>query len=342
LIKLFKECNLNITIQTNIYTVDFLDTQFNLRNMSFKPYRKPNNDPIYINKDSNHPPSVLKELSKSIGKRISEISSNQTIFNESIGLYEDALKRSGFNEKLEYVERVSLNQVEKNEKKKRKRKILWFNPPFSKNIKTKIGKVFLNLLKKHFPKNNKLYKIFNRNNVKLSYSCMRNMGAIISAHNKAILNKSERVQSCNCRVKLNCPLQNKCLTQKVIYKADVENDIDTEKKFYIGLTEGSFKTRYSNHKKSFTHQKYQKETELSKYIWELKEQQKDPSVNWSVIKVVNTKSFANYCKLCLMEKLYIIKSLDNKSMLNKRSELVSKCRHQNQLLLKNYKNDSND
>ena len=141
---------------------------------------------------------------------------------------------------------------------------------------------------------------------------------------------------------MNCPLQNKCLTEKVIYKAEVENDIDTEKKYYIGLTEGSFKERYSNHKKSFTHKKYQKETELSKYVWKLKEQQKHPSVIWSIIKVVNTKCSSKYCKLSLMEKLYIIKSLDDINMLNKRSELVSKCRHQNKFLLKNYKDDSND
>ena len=166
------------------------------------------------------------------------------------------------------------------------------------------------------------------------------MGAIISAHNKSILNKNDPIKSCNCRVKLNCPLEHKCLTSKVIYKAVVENNVDTEKKFYIGLTESSFKERYNNHKKSFKHKKYEKETELSKYIWELKEQNKIPSVKWSVIKNVNSKASANYCKLCLMEKLYIIKSLDNKDMLNTRSELISKCRHQNKYLLKNFKYDT--
>ena len=342
IISLFKECNLNITIQTNVHIVDYLDTQFNLRNMTFRPYRKPNNDPIYINKNSNHPTNVLKQLPKAIGKRISEISSCKDIFDSSIGLYEKALKESGFNEKLVYQEKVIINEEEKDEKKKRKRNIIWFNPPFSMNVKTNIGRIFFKLMNKHFPKNNQLYKIFNKNNVKLSYSCTRNMGKIISAHNNSIVNDKNPTYSCNCRNKAECPLTNKCLTRSVIYKAVVQNEIDEETKFYLGLTENSFKERFNNHKKSFKHKRYEKESELSKYIWELKEQNKSPSISWSIVKKVNSKPINNFCKLCLMEKLYIIKSLDNKNMLNKRSELISKCRHQNKMLLSNYKHDSND
>ena len=71
IIQQFKECNLAITIQTKLFVVNFLDVQLSLKNMSCKPYGKPNNDPVYINKDSNHPPSVLKQVPISIGKRIS-------------------------------------------------------------------------------------------------------------------------------------------------------------------------------------------------------------------------------------------------------------------------------
>ena len=88
--------------------------------MSFKPYHKPNNNPVYINKDSNHPPSVIKELCKSIGKRISDISSDEIIFNESVGLYENALKASGFNEKLEYHEKSrNKSRCERNKEKEK-------------------------------------------------------------------------------------------------------------------------------------------------------------------------------------------------------------------------------
>ena len=69
----------------------------------------------------------------------------------------------------------------KNDNKQRKRKIIWYNPPYSANIKTNIGKTFLNLIKnKHFPKTNKLHKTFNRNTVKISYNCMSNIPSIIS------------------------------------------------------------------------------------------------------------------------------------------------------------------
>ena len=122
----------------------------------------------------------------------------------------------------------------------------------------------------------------------------------------------------------------------------MENNVDDEKRFYIGITEHSFKKRFSNHKKSFNLKKYEKETELSKYIWKLKEDGKSPSIKWSIVKRVNSTPNKSFCKLCLMEKLFIIKYLDDNNMLNKRSELISKCRHQNKTLLCNFKNDSND
>ena len=114
LIRLFKQDNLSITIETNIRTVNFLETTFNIMNNTYKPYRKPNDEPLYINKHSNHPPSVLRQLPKSISKRISEISSSQEIFKQSVPIYEKALKDSGFNEKLLYKYENTLN--EQNEK----------------------------------------------------------------------------------------------------------------------------------------------------------------------------------------------------------------------------------
>ena len=59
--------------------------------------------------------------------------------------------------------------------KQLKRKIIWFNPLFSKNVATKVGQYFLNLTDKHFPRDNKFPKIFNRKIVKVSYSCMSNI-----------------------------------------------------------------------------------------------------------------------------------------------------------------------
>ena len=220
-------------------TVDFLDVRFDLVQNTYQPYRKPNNEPVYIHKHSNHPPNILNELPKSINKRISDISCNEHVFNNAKITYEKALNSSGFDEKLIY-NTCKNDENNKEKKKKRKRKIIWYNPPFSLNVKSNVGKLFFKILAKNFPKSNPLSKIFNKNTVKLSYSCTRNMKSIISDHNKQVLRKETQQFGCNCKDKNTCPLDNKCLTPQVIYQADVTNDTDDTCKFYIGLTETPF------------------------------------------------------------------------------------------------------
>ena len=112
---------------------------------------------------------------------------------------------------------------------------------------------------------------------------MKNMGSIVSAHNQRLLTTNNSSFGYKCRNKSNCPLEEKCLTPQVIYQADVTNDVDGEYKFYCGLTETSFKERIRNHTKSFNHRQYQNETELSKYIWTLKHQNKAPTIKWKII-----------------------------------------------------------
>ena len=64
---------------------------------------------------------------------------------------------------------------DKIEKEKHKRKVIWFNPPFSMNVKTNVGKTFLKFLQGHLPQRYPMHKIFKRNTVKTTYCCMRNM-----------------------------------------------------------------------------------------------------------------------------------------------------------------------
>jgi len=333
IIKIFKSCGLNITIQINLKVVEFLDVEFNLTNETYKPYRKPNNEPVYLNKNSNHPVNILKQLPDNINLRISNLSSNEEIYNEGISIYEEALKKSGFDVKLSFIP-PSNNARESSKEKNRKRKIIWFNPPFSSNVKTKVGKIFINLVNKHFYKGNKFHKIFNRNTLKVSFSCMQNIEMIISAHNKSILQPTNEQFDCNCRNKSMCPVDNKCLTPNVIYEAQVRNHVNDDCKRYIGASQTEFKTRYSNHKKDFTHAKYEKSTELSKYVWSLKKESKSPIITWRILKHVRGNPQSNYCKLCLNEKFYIINSLEDVNLLNSKSEFISGCRHQNNMLLK--------
>ena len=68
---------------------------------------------------------------------------------------------------------------------------------------------------------------------------------------------------CNCRRKDECPMQNKCLADSIVYQATVTTHDKQPKQTYVGLTESTFKTRYNNHKASFTNPTKRNETERS-------------------------------------------------------------------------------
>ena len=131
---------------------------------------------LHIHNLSNHPPKVIKQRPNSIQKRLSKNSSNEEIFNTAKCEYKDALKKSGFKVDFKYT---------KNQQKPKNRSwnIIWFNPPFNKAVSTNIAKIFLRLINRHFPKSHRLHKIFNRNTVKVSYSCMQNMSKICKGYN---------------------------------------------------------------------------------------------------------------------------------------------------------------
>ena len=177
----------------------FLDVTFNLEDESYRPFTKPNNISSYVNKRSNHPRNIIKRIPDTINKQLSNISSNEQQFDATAQEYQDALHRAGYEHKLKFEKPVTY-------KRKRNRKIIWFNPPFSKNVSTNISRKFLNLLDNHFPMDSKLHKIFNRNNVKMSYSCMDNMTNIINTH-KLVLNTGEKQKEdlCNCNQQADCP-----------------------------------------------------------------------------------------------------------------------------------------
>ena len=170
--KILGELGLQITAQSNLKIVNYLDVTLNLTTAKYYPYRKPDNNPLYINAKSNHPPSIIKHLPASISTRISSLSCDPDEFNKASQTYNDALKTSGYHENLRYVNIENRNN---NRSKNRPRNIIWFNPPYSENVQTNVARSFLSLIDKHFPKAHILHKLFNRNNVKVSYSCTSNM-----------------------------------------------------------------------------------------------------------------------------------------------------------------------
>ena len=217
--KLFKSHGLKITIASTGPVADFLDVTLDLSDGTYKPYRKPNDNRVYINAASNHPPSILKHIPRMVERRLQSISCNETVFNNAKTLYEDALRRSGFEPSLNY------DNGGRTQRKKRRRNITWFNPPFSQTIETNISRKFLLLVDKHFPPDHQLRKIFNRNTLKVSPSCMPNIDSSIKSHNNQLLkSETEDKRTCSCRKNDICPVEGHCLEEGIIYEATIKSD----------------------------------------------------------------------------------------------------------------------
>ena len=334
--KIFAQNALKITIEANKKVVNFLDVTLDLNTGKFKPYSKPANVPLYVHNNSNHPPNIIRNIPESINRRLSDISSDEDVFNEAAPLYQEALRKSGYTYKLEF--RPS-PQRPPAQKRNRHRHVIWFNPPFNRNVKTNIGRAFISLIGKCFPPGHKLRKIFNKNTLKLSYSCMPNVKQIIDGHNKAILKKTAQPQqdsrgdkTCNCREKDECPLNGECLAKEIVYQAKVTTEGSFET--YIGMTATDFKTRWRNHQMSFKHEKRKNDTELSKHLWALRAKNKAFTITWRIL--AKAKPYSNTtkrCGLCTAEKHLII-TKPHLATLNKRNELVSTCRHRRKYILR--------
>ena len=176
-----------------------------------------------------------------------------------------------------------------------------------------------------------------------SYSCMPNISNIVKSHNEKALKLTQEEppdsRSCNCMRPAECPMNGQCLVSNIVYRATVSSP-GTVDKCYYGASATTFKLRYSDHKSSFKHEKYKSKSELSKYIWHLKEHNKPFKVKWSIHRRAHpNKDGSKYCDLCITEKLAIAKS-DSRFCLNKKSEIVSTCRHKYKFFLKSVWNFS--
>ena len=229
-------------------------------------------------------------------------------------------------------------------RKNRNRRVTWFNPPWSCTVKTNIGADFLKINRECFPRNHMLYKICNRNTIKLSYRCMDNIKAYLGRHNSKILRNGQNntvPPVCNCqrRNKPHCPLPGKCTIQSVVYMCDVTNRNTGQVETYTGVTKRKFKKRWDEHKSSFRHLDQSGHTKLSAYIWELKADNVDVDIfddlKWSIkAQCAPFNPVTNICRLCLIEKFLILFEPTDAS-LNQRSEFFTTCRHKEAWLLVN-------
>ena len=127
-------------------------------------------------------------------------------------------------------------------------------------------------------------------------------------HNSKIMDdpKPTNNKICSCRQKSDCPLTQNCLSECLVYNAVVTTS--TTKNYY-GICEKSFKESYNNHTSSFRNKSRQKSTELPNYIWELKENSENYTINW----LIALKTHPYICgtrksDLCLCEKLMIARA----------------------------------
>ena len=218
-------------------------------------------------------------------------------------------------------------------------------------------------MEKHFPVGNPWRKYINNHTLKISYSCTRNMAVHISSHNKRVIASSSNKtdDGCNCqseKTKLkrlrtaleipenqtwqppdwfigSCPLDKKCKTDSLVYKATVTSKKSGNMDYY-GLTANTFKERYNSHCTSFRclskpessdKSKEVKKTTLTSHIQSLEEKGEKYSMKWQIQRrAFSYRPGCNFCSLCLTEKTQILLA-DPKKTLNRRTELLEKCRH---------------
>ena len=122
---------------------------------------------------------------------------------------------------------------------------------------------------------------------------MKKYGLVIASRNRRIIQPTSNNNGCNCRNKAECPLDNKCSTANIVYKAVVSAPSKPDKK-YFGVAETSFKDRFRNHTRDFRHKKYVNSIELSKYMWKLKEEKITVSIKCQSFMELPKVAFANF------------------------------------------------
>ena len=96
-----------------------------------------------------------------IQKRLSELSSSEDWFKPEVTEYNESLKAAEYSPTLEFIYPDKPNNIQtiskqypnniqiiqsNSKKKSRKRKIIWFNPPYNERVTNNVAKNFLKLI----------------------------------------------------------------------------------------------------------------------------------------------------------------------------------------------------
>ena len=187
------------------------------------------------------------------------------------------------------------------------------------------------------------------------------MKKVITGHNRRLPDPKEEIKLKDCDRKGKCKdecfeVREKCQSRCCIYQASLHYETPhtsipalkiPKKKVYTGLTSNKLRDRFNHHHWTFTNERNNpfnppaernttlQNTSLSAHIWKLKSRGIEYDINWKIIKQASVYSKeSGECNLCLEEKTSIMFA-DKKESLNKRTEIMQKCRHREDHLLKN-------
>ena len=122
------------------------------------------------------------------------------------------------------------------------------------------------------------------------------MKSFLDKHNKMILKKhtnrlnKDDEKLCNCRQRMNCPTDGKCLTRSVVYKAEVTSTDANTTQRYMGVPANDFKSRHKSFKIP-TQRKVQERNGLIQTRLESKKRKSaifDQKKKWSALKRIIT------------------------------------------------------
>ena len=331
---------------------EYLDLKLNFKEDKFTPFRKENHKYAYVNKRSNHSKSITKQIPISVTKRALGLTSTISDRQETIKPYFEALKECGYetevNEIKSKYEKKDYALTPRNSnidiKKRKARRVIWFNPPASLNYQP-FGKTFSYLIKKLFKKgqfdNNgvELYRLFNPKKLKISYATLPNLKRRIQGHLKRNTNtdgeKNTKIAKCNCQNKAICPLDNNCKRENCIYKVTIgvlRGRLGSDDKSWdsidnlgncTSLNESfdrrssefdwkrayigstiNFKSRFYTHKHDIKHGK--STSTLAHYLKDLNNNGHSYRLKWEILKEDLTLFDGRRCGLCDEEKMMIM------------------------------------
>ena len=154
MISLLRDEGLSITVDMNLIETGFSDVSFNLNTGKYFSFKRQNNTSLYIHSKTNHSPSIIKQSLSA--------DAFQTFPVTKLSLTKLRL-RTKRHLKTGYQETLKFKKIPHNTRRNRNSKVIWFNRPFSLNVKTNIDKEFFKLIRKHFSRNHSFSKIFNLN-----------------------------------------------------------------------------------------------------------------------------------------------------------------------------------